>query len=48
VLALPFRHSEEMHDRIDDRDAERHERGCWNDLFGVEQGFSSILLSKPA
>ena len=38
MLALPFRRSEEMHNRIDDRDAERHERECWNDLFGVEQG----------
>jgi hypothetical protein len=38
MLALPFRRPEEMYDRIDDCYAERHERECWNDLFGVEQG----------
>ena len=44
MFALPFRRSEEMHDRIDDRYAERHERECWNDLFCVEQGESTAVV----
>ena len=37
VLTSPFHRPEEVHNRIDNHDSERHERECRNDLVGAEQ-----------